>query len=55
MRKRIALGVSTGTPGPHDFTVRTGSFVRVIRSRRNPMRPPHPASTFVTIAKRPSW
>jgi hypothetical protein len=24
------------------------------RSRRNPMRPPHPASTLVTIAKRPS-
>src|SRR4051812_2748235 len=27
---------------------------RGINPRCNPMRPPHPASTFVTIAKRPS-
>jgi hypothetical protein len=41
-------------PGPHSLTVRTGSFVDGDEPRCNPMRPPHPASTFVTIAKRPS-
>ncbi|WP_316176560.1 MULTISPECIES: hypothetical protein [unclassified Bradyrhizobium] len=37
------LDTSIGVPGHHDFAVRTGSFVRVIRSRCNPTRPPHPA------------
>jgi hypothetical protein len=41
-------------PGPHGFAVRTGPFVGEDEPRCNPMRPPHPASTFVTIAKRPS-
>jgi len=37
------LGISTGMPGPHGLTVRTGMFVRVNEPRCNPMRPPHPA------------
>jgi hypothetical protein len=48
------LGISTGMPGPHAFDVRTGLFVRADQPRCNPARPPHPASTSVTIAKRPS-
>jgi hypothetical protein len=54
MRKRIARGISTGMPGPHGLAVRIGLFVRATVSRCNPTRPPHPASTFVTIAIRPS-
>jgi hypothetical protein len=27
MRKRIAQGISSGMPGPHDFAVRIGLFV----------------------------
>jgi hypothetical protein len=48
------LGISTGMPGPHAFDVRTGLFVGADQPRCNPARPPHPASTSVTIAKRPS-
>jgi len=36
------LDASTGAPGPHDFTVRIGSFVGA-EPRCNPTRPPHPA------------
>src|ERR1700761_4531229 len=35
--------------GPHDFAIR----VSVVR-QKTPSRPPHPAPTSVTIAKRPS-
>jgi hypothetical protein len=43
------LSASVGAPGPH------GLAVRAHASRLLPHpRPPHPASTFVTIAKRPS-
>jgi hypothetical protein len=37
------LSASVGAPGPHDFAVRPGLFVGAIRSRCNPLRPPHPA------------
>ncbi|CCD86782.1 conserved hypothetical protein [Bradyrhizobium sp. ORS 285] len=40
--------------GHHDFAVRTGSFVRMIRSRCDRRAHRIPPSTFVTIAKRPS-
>jgi len=54
MRKRIARDISTGMSGPHGLAVR----IKVVRPRDqprcNPTRPPHPTSTFVTIAKRPS-
>jgi hypothetical protein len=43
-RKRCRrLGLSTGRPGPHDFTVRVGMFVGAKKLRCNPTRPPHPA------------
>jgi hypothetical protein len=40
--------VSVETSGPHDFAVRS-----MRHSSRAPPRPPHPAPTSVTIAKRP--
>jgi hypothetical protein len=43
------LSASVGAPGPHDFAVRVG----LARQARH-QRPPHPRSTSVTIAKRPS-
>src|ERR1700690_4106549 len=43
------LDTSVGVSGPHDFAVRH-SAARLA----SPPRPPHPASTFVTIAIRPS-
>jgi hypothetical protein len=52
-RRRIALhqlDASVGASGPHDFTVRL--FAPFVKGAR---RPPHPAPTSVTIAKRPSW
>jgi hypothetical protein len=43
------LDASTEASGPHDFAV------RISRARQSqPSRPPHPAPTSVTIAKRPS-
>jgi hypothetical protein len=51
MRKhRRQLDISVGISGPHDFAVRD----RRIRPKRR-SRPSHPASTFVTIAIRPSY
>jgi len=49
-----ALGLSTGRPGPHDFTVRIALFVRsrMRAATRHVRRIPCP--TLVTIAKRPS-
>jgi hypothetical protein len=43
------LDASAGASGPHDFAVRD---LRCSSSAHS--RPPHPAPTFVTIAKRPS-
>src|SRR5271165_6062362 len=42
------LDASVGAPGPHAFAVRF-SIARLA----TPPRPPHPASTSVTIASRP--
>jgi hypothetical protein len=41
---------SIGASGPHDFAVRDLRCSSIAHPR-----PPHPAPTFVTIAKRPSW
>src|ERR1035438_7059049 len=43
------LDASVGASGPHDFAVRNNAA-----RLASPSRPSHPASTFVTIAKRPS-
>ncbi len=43
----------TAAPGPHDLTVRTGSFVRVLKSRCDPLRPPLSAPRIVTTARTP--
>jgi hypothetical protein len=53
MRKRLAQGISSGMPGPHDFAVRAMAFVRAIK-RCDMARPSHPTPRVVTIAKRPS-
>src|SRR5439155_17539264 len=37
------LSTSIAAPGPHDFAVRFGVFVRRDHSRLTPKRPPHPA------------
>ncbi len=43
------LGACIGAPGPHDFAV------RICAARQSAcLRPPHPASRFVTFATRPS-
>jgi hypothetical protein len=44
------LDASIEASGPHDFAVRITR-----RSSKALPRPSHPAPTFVTIAKRPSW
>ncbi len=41
--QRREFGISTGMPGPRDFTVASEPFVRMIRSRCDQTRPPHPA------------
>src|SRR5437763_13426635 len=48
------LDASIAAPGPHDFAVRLGVFVRCDHSRLTPKRPPHSSPRIVTIAKRPS-
>ena len=45
--RKLDAGIEA--PGPHDFAVR-----RRARSSKRRLRPPHPAPTSVTIAKRPS-
>jgi hypothetical protein len=51
MRKHCRqLDASIGASGPHDFAVRLKRH-----SSKAPRRPPHPAPTSVTIAKRPSF
>ncbi|WP_316233470.1 hypothetical protein [Bradyrhizobium sp. SZCCHNPS2010] len=47
------LDLSTGRPGPHDFTSASMLFVGASKSRCNPTRPPHPASRIVTTARTP--
>ena len=37
------LNASIAAPGPHDFAVRFGVFVRRDHSHLTPKRPPHPA------------
>jgi len=41
--RHCRLGISTGMPGPRDFTVASGLFVGARDPRCNPTRPPHPA------------
>ena len=53
-RASRVLGASVGAPGPHDFTVRKRLGRRAQRLRPKLSRPSHPASRFVTTAKRPS-
>jgi hypothetical protein len=43
LAQRRELGISAGMPGPRDFTVASETFVRMIRSRCDQIRPPHPA------------
>jgi hypothetical protein len=45
----VRLDASVEASGPHDFAVRKQAL-----SSKAPLRPPHPAPTSVTIAKRPS-
>src|SRR5437588_4107771 len=39
------LSASIAAPGPHDFAVRLGVFVRCEKIHLTPKRPPHPAPT----------
>ena len=50
MRSISRVDASVGASGPHDFAVHLARH-----SSKALRRPPHPAPTFVTIAKRPSW
>jgi len=53
---RCKLGLSTGRPGPHDFTVRVEIVRRRDqRSRCNPTRPSHPGPTFRDDREAPLW
>jgi hypothetical protein len=51
--RHCRLGISTGMPGPRDFTVAPGLFVGMKdhAAARRARRIPHPTS--VTVAKRP--
>ncbi len=51
IREHRDLGASTGTPGPHDFDVRTASFVRTQWMLPIPCGHRLPASRVVTIAR----
>jgi hypothetical protein len=53
IREHRNLDLSTGRPGPHDFTVRVDAVRRRANARCNPTRPPHPTSRIVTIARTP--
>jgi hypothetical protein len=44
-RTRVALGASTGTPGPHDFTVRTELFVRM----KTMLQPDAPTASHLNV------
>src|SRR5690348_3472336 len=48
------LDLSTGRPGPRDFTVLSVLFVRSRTARCKTDGPPHPTPRVVTVAKRPS-
>ena len=52
--RRCELGISTGMPGPHGLTVRTTIVRRPSKKAAIACGLPLPASTFVTIAMRPS-
>jgi len=53
--RRRKRDTSVGVSGPRDLTVRIVLFVRAIMDHAaTSTRPPHPASTSVTTAKRPS-
>jgi hypothetical protein len=52
--KSAKLDASVGASGPHDFAVRNCAVRPRQCWRCCALRPPHPAPTFVTIAKRPS-
>jgi hypothetical protein len=49
-KHRHQVDTSVGVSGRYDFAVRLGAL-----RRKHLRRPSHPAPTFVTIAKRPSW
>jgi hypothetical protein len=52
--KRVALGISTGMPGPHDLAVRIALFVGMETMLQHRHAHRILRSTSVTIAKRPS-
>ncbi|WP_407154641.1 hypothetical protein [Bradyrhizobium sp. STM 3557] len=52
--RRVALGISIGMPGPHDFAVRIVLFVRMTIHAAATCAHRIPHSTSVTIAMRPS-
>src|SRR5450631_4017730 len=54
LREPSELDTSVGVSGPHGLTVRE-DIVRPRIKRCDISRPPLPASTFMTIAIRPSW
>jgi hypothetical protein len=51
---RHRFDTSVGVSGPRDLTVRIDAVRRRDKHAATSTRPPHPASTFVTTAKRPS-
>ena len=50
----VNLNASVGASGPHDFAVRNSIIRPRAFARLTLPRPPHPAPTSVTTAKRPS-
>jgi hypothetical protein len=51
---RHRFDTSVGVSGPRDLTVHIDAVRRRDNHAASSTRPPHPASTSVTIAKRPS-
>jgi hypothetical protein len=52
---RRQFDTSVGVSGPRDLTVRIDAVRRRDNHAATSTRPPHPASPFVTTAKRPSY
>jgi len=52
---RHRFDTSVGISGPRDLTVRIDAVRRRDKHAATSTRPPHPASTFVTTAKRLSF
>jgi hypothetical protein len=48
---RIARGISTGMPGPHDLAVRNGAFVRVTNHACTPSRPTAPRTQRIVTTR----